>query len=104
LAVKTTLDLPDTLVKEVELCASDEGRNLNDVAADLLRIGLANRPAAPAPQSLPLLKTHPITNLPYFECTPDAPASRMTPRQLIELENDTQSEEDLGRLGLSPRQ
>jgi len=102
--MKTTLDLPDALVKEVELRASHEGRKLNEVAADLLRIGLASEPVTVLPKTLPVMKMDPLTQLPYFECGADAPASQMTAEQLIQLEQDTQTEEDLERLGLSPGQ
>ena len=39
--MKTTLDLPDALVKQVKLRAVREGRKLKDAVADLLRKGLA---------------------------------------------------------------
>jgi plasmid stability protein len=37
--MKTTLDLPDALVKQVKLRAVREGRKLKDLVADLLRKG-----------------------------------------------------------------
>ena len=37
----TTLDLPDDLVEDVQLRASQEGRKLDETVADLLRAGLA---------------------------------------------------------------
>ena len=39
--MKTTLDLPDDLVKELKLRAVYEGKKLKDAAAELLRKGLA---------------------------------------------------------------
>lgn len=39
--MKTTLDLPDALVKEVKLRAVHQGKKLKDVVADLLRKGLS---------------------------------------------------------------
>jgi plasmid stability protein len=45
--MKTTLDLPDDLVKEVKLRAVHEGRKLKDEMADLLRKGLAAGNGAP---------------------------------------------------------
>jgi hypothetical protein len=39
--MKTTLDLPDDLVKEVKLRAVHEGKKLKDAVAELLRKGLA---------------------------------------------------------------
>jgi plasmid stability protein len=39
--MKTTLELPDELVKEIKLRAIHEGSKLKDAVADLLRKGLA---------------------------------------------------------------
>jgi len=39
--MKTTLELPDDLVKQIKLRAVHEGRKLKDAVADLLRKGLA---------------------------------------------------------------
>lgn len=39
--MKTTLELPDELVKEIKLLAVQEGKKLKDAVADLLRQGLA---------------------------------------------------------------
>lgn len=43
----TRLDLPDDLVQDIRLRAAEEGRDLDETVADLLRIGLAaaTRPA-----------------------------------------------------------
>ena len=38
--MKTTVDLPAELIKEIKLLAVDEGKKLKDVLADLLREGL----------------------------------------------------------------
>ena len=40
--MKTTLDLPDALVKRIKLRAVHEGKKLKDAVADLLRKGLAS--------------------------------------------------------------
>lgn len=42
--MKTTLELPTDLVRDIERRASQEGRHLDEAAADLLRKGL-NAPA-----------------------------------------------------------
>jgi plasmid stability protein len=39
--MKTTLELPDDLVKEIKILAVNEGKKLKDAVADLLRQGLA---------------------------------------------------------------
>lgn len=41
--MKTTLELPADLVREIKLRAVNDGRKLKDVMADLLRQGLAVR-------------------------------------------------------------
>ena len=47
--MKTTLELPDDLVKEIKLRAVHEGLKLKDAVADLLRRGLATgSPVGPA--------------------------------------------------------
>jgi hypothetical protein len=47
--MKTTLDLPEALVKQVKLRALHEGQKLKDAVADLLRKGLASSGAPQAP-------------------------------------------------------
>jgi plasmid stability protein len=102
--MKTTLDLPDALVREIKLRALQEGRKLKDAFADLLRKGLA---ASTVPRSQAAtkasarIKTDPTTGLPVISCDPNAPASKMTIKQLLALEQESQSQEDLERLGLS---
>ena len=65
-AMKTTLDLPDELVREIKLRAVNEGRTLKDVIADLLRAGLAPARKSsrasdlPLPKNLPLMKVRPV--------------------------------------------
>jgi hypothetical protein len=58
--MKTTLELPDDLMREVKLRAVEENRKLKDTIADLLRRGLAQAPADSPPISnrvkLPLVK------------------------------------------------
>jgi hypothetical protein len=49
--MKTTLELPEDLVNEIELRAVHEGKQLQDAVADLLRKGLA---AAVAESEIPV--------------------------------------------------
>lgn len=64
--MKTTLDLPETLVRELRRRASDEGRDVKEVVTDLLRAGLTpSRKAAPrrsqrVPRRLPKIKARPL--------------------------------------------
>lgn len=41
--MKSTLDLPGDLVREIKLRAVHDGRKLKDTVADLLRLGLTAR-------------------------------------------------------------
>ena len=93
--MKTTLELPNDLVREIKLQAVNEGRKLKEVIADLLRRGLGQESekaalAQPRRQNIPL---------PLFPSAPDAPAARMTVEQLVALEHETLTHEDLERLG-----
>ena len=102
--MKTTLDLPDALVKQVKLRALNDGRKLKDTVADLLRKGLASPPTRlvrKRAMKSPRVVKDQETGLPLIVCDPEAPASRMTAEDLIELEQETQTKEDLERLGLS---
>jgi plasmid stability protein len=62
--MKTTLDLPDDVMRAVKIRAVQENRRLKDTVADLLRRGLAQAPRTPSTVrrrvKLPLVKcAHP---------------------------------------------
>jgi hypothetical protein len=96
---KTTFDLPPDLVRDVKLRAVHEGRKLKDVAAELLKRGLAG--------SVTHVKQKPVNprieiqanSLPVIRCGKDAPASRMTTAELLSLEQETLHREDIQRIG-----
>jgi hypothetical protein len=93
--VKTTIDLPNDLVREIKIRAVNEGRKLKEVVADLLRFGLeqgTRLSQAPAPQKGKIV-------LPLFPSSPNAPASQMSVDALIALEQSVQLEEDHVRRG-----
>ncbi len=78
--MKTTLDLPDDLVRQVKLRAVRENRRLKDVFADLLQRGLAQdaggAPAGRRRVRLPLVMcAHPAR--PEQEMTPDRTAAAL---------------------------
>jgi hypothetical protein len=58
--MKTTIDLPDDLMRAVKIRAVNDGRRIKDVMADLLRRGLAQEPEArrgsPNRVQLPLVR------------------------------------------------
>jgi hypothetical protein len=63
--MKTTLELPDALIREIKLRAVREGRKLKDVIADLLRLALTGHRKATSkngglvPKNLPMIKVRP---------------------------------------------
>jgi plasmid stability protein len=84
--MKTTLDLPDELVKQVKLRALHEGRKLKDEVAELLRKGLAATTHAPAVPSAPRITRDKRTGLPLIICKHSAPpAEDLTPERVANL-------------------
>ena len=99
--MKTTLDLPDELVREMKLRALMQGRTLRDLAADFLRQGLgmgASRPEIPPPGSGVEIG---VDGFPIIRGGADAPARLMSNEALIALEQDLQTREDMQRAGFS---
>jgi len=96
--MKTTLDLPDELVREVKLRAVVQGRTVKALVAELLSHGLGLGPRAAADQPPASGKVRVGENgLPVVRCKAKSPATRMTARELLRLEQKTQVEEDLLR-------
>jgi plasmid stability protein len=97
--MKTTFDLPPDLVRELKLRAVHEGRKLKDVAADLLKRGLAEpEPAAKSKPARPKIEIQ-ASGLPVVRCAANAPATRMTASDLLALEQQSLEKDDLQRLG-----
>ena len=103
--MKTTLDLPDALVKQVKLRALHVGKKFKDAVAETLRAGLAAARAVKNGRSgrakRIVVKKDRKTGLPVIRCPADAPARRMTVAQVLALEQESQTREDLERVGIS---
>ncbi len=98
--MKTTLDLPDALVKQVKLRALREGRKLKDAVADLLRKGLAVAASAEAEIEAPVITRDKKTGLPLITCKQAAaPQEEMTPERVADLllAQEVQWQHDAGR-------
>jgi plasmid stability protein len=77
--MKTTLDLPDDLMRAVKIRAAEENRKLKDLIAELLRRGLAQQPEAPA-------AARQRVRLPLVQCAHEArPGEEMTPERVAEV-------------------
>jgi hypothetical protein len=102
--MKTTIDLPDELVREVKLRALMQGRTLRDVVADYIRQGLG----APPPSSTALrppadsIVRIGANGLPVIYGDSDAPAAHMSIEELLQLEQDAlaPTDEELRRAGI----
>jgi plasmid stability protein len=70
--MKTTIDLPDALVRQLKLRAVRDGRKFKDLAAELLRVGLAGQPKA-AKTPRPVITNDRKTGLPVIQCPRTAP-------------------------------
>jgi plasmid stability protein len=84
--MKTTLDLPDDLVKLVKLRALQEGRKLKDAAADLLRKGLAAAANQAPDDASPVVARDKETGLPLIQCKQAAsPQDEITPERVAAI-------------------
>jgi len=102
---KTTIELPDDLMKRVKLRALRDGKKLKDAVADLLKAGLSTPPPAPRKGKLgkPIFDTDPETGAPVIRCDPNAPISKMSGEEMHELIRKIDEEEDLERFTRSLR-
>ena len=90
--MKTTLDLPDDLMREVKICAVNENRKLQDAIADLLRSGLSEQAARTA-------TVRHRAKLPLVRCAHDArPDEEMTPQRVARILLEEESGVDRGPL------
>jgi hypothetical protein len=77
--MKTTLDLPDDLVRAVKMRAVQEDRKLKDMMAELLRSALTQKHGASTTVRRRL-------KLPLVECAHEAPpGEEMTPERVAEV-------------------
>ena len=100
--MKTTLDLPDELIREVKLRAVVQRRTVKDLVAEFLRQGLGLAPATtPAPPPVGSMVEIGSNGLPVIRGNPKAPVARMSAKKLLQLEQTAQAEEDVKRAGLT---
>lgn len=98
--MKTTLDLPSELVREMKLRAVMQGRTLRDLAAEFIRQGLGMADSKVTPTPHPGSRVEISANgLPVIRCRPDAPATHMSASDLIALEQLAQTSDDMQRAG-----
>jgi plasmid stability protein len=100
--MKTTLDLPDDILREMKLRALMKGRTLRDLVADFLRQGLGMtgpRASTALPADSPFELG--ADGIPIFRGKANAPALHMNLDALQQLEHDALTREDMQRAGIS---
>lgn len=76
--MKTTVELPDELMRAVKIRAASEGRKLKEVMAELVARGLAEAPSQPGDRRR--------VRLPIVLCShPARPGEEMTPDRVAEI-------------------
>ena len=91
--VKTTMGLPDELMRAVKLWAVVQGRTVKDLVADYLGQGLGLAPRAEEMDSSPMVEIG-TRGLPAIRC---ASVNRMSVVELFKLEQETLLQEDMLR-------
>ena len=94
--MKTTIDLPDDLLREVKLRAVLEGRTVKALVTDCLRqaLGILPKNAVDDLADPSSLVQTGVNGLPVVRCAPDAPATLMSVEELLQLEQEAQAQED----------
>jgi plasmid stability protein len=98
--MKTTLDLPDDLMREVKIRAATQGKRLKDIVTELMRNGLRvdNSPTL-VTDSASIIHYSP-EGFPYIKCEPSTKPS-VSQEELQRLIDESQLEEDLQRAGIT---
>jgi hypothetical protein len=98
--MKTTLELPDELMREAKLLAVAQGRTLKDLVAGCIRQDLGLAPPVPPSASALGDRVLVVSNgLPVIRYRADASATRANLQDLLALEQQAQTEEDKQHAG-----
>lgn len=96
--MKTTIDLPDTLVRQARQRALHEGRPFKDLVAEFIRQGLSQVVGKPATRPGSALELE-ADGQPVFRCDPAVAQQIPSLQELLELEHTTLAAEDQQRAG-----
>lgn len=92
--MKTTIDLPEDLILQLKFLSARESRKLKDVAAEIIRQGLrfrsAQQPQDPKQNNLLVSEQ----GFPVYKCRADAPATKSSIDELLQMEQDAIAGED----------
>lgn len=99
-SVKTTIDLPSALVRDMKLRAVREGRKLKDVAAELLRRGMDAGDSPDRGVRRPRIVSDPVSGLRVVHSDRSTGFVPPTLEESLALVAEANHEEDLRRAGL----
>ena len=84
--MKTTIELPDTLMRQVKLRAVNEGKKLKNIVAELLQRGLSSPDTATFTGRESPITRDERSGLPVIRCRHSATSSqRLTPERISEI-------------------
>jgi hypothetical protein len=98
--MKTTLDLPDHLVRQVKQRALQQGRTLKELVAEYIRQGLHGGVTVLVPAACDGVMVD-AAGLPVFRCEPAGDRPGIDVATALQLEQQGLELEDLRRAGLS---
>ncbi len=98
--MKTTVELPDDLMRGMKIRAATQGRKLNDVIADAIRDSLVYKREVPSETQALVISRSP-SGFPYIKCNPASDKLVPSFEELQRLIDESQLEEDLQRAGIS---
>lgn len=97
--MKTTLELPDELMRAIKVRAARSNRRLKDVVAELLEKGMSSPVTAPLSQGgaagAEQVEISSETGLPLIRSPVDAPIARLSTEEVYALMHRAEQEEDL---------
>ena len=98
--MKTTLDLPDHLMRQVKQRALQQGRPIKELVADYIRQGLHGPATLQQPSKREVLEVD-AEGLPLFRPDPRLKRHPIDVVTALRLEQETLMQEDRQRAGLS---
>jgi hypothetical protein len=97
--MKTTLDLPDHLMRQVKQRALQQGRPIKELVADYIRQGLHGTPGAPLQPTARAVELD-ASGMPLFRPDPSFSGPPIDLATALQLERDALMHEDCQRAGL----
>lgn len=97
--MKTTLDLPEHLMRQVKQRAFQQGRPIKELVADYIRQGLHGTPAAPLQPAARVVELD-AAGMPLFRTDQSFSGPPIDLATALQLEQEVLMQEDRQRAGL----